>query len=227
MSVLTESEMLRKAIERVAEDMIKVKANDCFRAYKCIVVSPADGSVMGVRKLGDTTVLFLPYSTMAQNAKPGDIVWVGTTNNNWLNAFVWHTQFFKDGNGGGSSTTFNLIPAKAALTSYNIDTTGYGTVTSLHGVYTADGEAQGSASVTTISDSFSLSAGQYRFTVAGMPANAPLVFGIYDSGNTLLFSTSSSGFTFTLYASATVHLGLYESGSTQYKFVFTPELFSA
>ena len=228
MSALTESEILRRAIEGVAEDTVKAKTADCFRAYKCVVVAPADGSVMGVRRLGDTTTLFLPYSSAVENANPGEIVWVGTTNNNFLNAFVWHTQFFKDGGGGGGSATdYNLIPAKSNLTSYNLDTSGYGTVTSLHGVYTAAGEAQASASVTTISDSFSLQAGQYRLTAEGLPSNAPIVIGVYDSSNTLLFSTVSSGFTFTLLSPATVHLGVYENGNGTYKHVFTPEIFSA
>lgn len=227
MSALTESEILRRAIEGVAEDTVKAKTADCFRAYKCVVVAPADGSVMGVRRLGDTTTLFLPYSSVVENASPGEIVWVGTTNNNFLNAFVWHTQFFKDGGGGGSATTFNLIPAKDNLTSYTLDTSGYGTVTSLHGVYTADGEAQADTNVTTISDNFSLQAGQYRFTVAGLPSNAPIAIGVYDSSNTLLFSTVSNRFTFTLLSAATVHLGISESGTGSYKYVFTPELFSA
>ena len=96
MSALTESNDIRKVIESIVRDIVKEYTNPCFRAYRCVVVSPAASGKMGVRKIGDATTLFLPYSSAVENVTPGTIVWVGVFNNNWLSALVWHTEFFKE-----------------------------------------------------------------------------------------------------------------------------------
>lgn len=287
MSALTESNDIRKVIETIVRDTVKEYTNPCFRAYRCVVVSPAASGKMGVRKVGDTTTLFLPYSSFVADAAPGALVWVGVLNNNWLNAFVWHGESFKDGGGGGSvitvddalsslsenpvqnkviysalqgkqnaltfdsaptqgsnnpvtsggvynalnsQSTFNLIPPKAALTSYQMDTTGTGTVYSQHGQYAAAGDAQSAVNLTRISDVFSLQAGQYFFCANGISPTSQLVIGVMNTNSSaLLVSTAGSSFTFTLSAQTSVALCATESssGGGSYREYFTPVLYSA
>lgn len=95
MSVLDDSDRLRRALRPVILDIIRNEPDfqSCLRVYKATVVS-APGTVLGasgctVRVAGDANTLWLPYTPDVADAKVGDAVWVAVLFNSWRNAIVW------------------------------------------------------------------------------------------------------------------------------------------
>ncbi len=103
---LRESAQIRKVITDIATDAANEATSSAFRVYKAVVTSPANvtTATMGVRRTGDTTVMDLPYTPSVASAKVGDVVWIATVNNSWLNAIVWMPEDFSiSASGGGGS----------------------------------------------------------------------------------------------------------------------------
>lgn len=102
MSVLEESQELRRILERFIKTTVERETRDCFRVVKATVVSPPTahdtlGSACQVRLVGDNGVLTLPYSTKMQNMAVGDNVLVAVIYGSWRNAIVWETPGFNAG----------------------------------------------------------------------------------------------------------------------------------
>lgn len=105
--MLSQSEIIKRAIERVADAEIEKKTAPCFRTYKAIVTEAPNGTTCKVRLIGDDTELTLPYASKLGELTVGKYVWVGAfynVDNSFSNAIVWETLKM-DVSGGGSSVT--------------------------------------------------------------------------------------------------------------------------
>lgn len=95
--MLSESERIKRAIERVADAEIEKKTAPCFRTYKAIVTEAPNGATCKVRLCGDDTELELPYASKLASIPVGKYVWVGAfynVDNSMSNAIVWDTLKF-------------------------------------------------------------------------------------------------------------------------------------
>ena len=102
--MLSESEIIKRAIERVADAEIEKKTAPCFRTYKAIVTEAPNGATCKVRLCGDDTILELPYASKLASIPVGKYVWVGAfynVDNSMSNAIVWDTLKF-DISGGST-----------------------------------------------------------------------------------------------------------------------------
>lgn len=102
--MLSESERIKRAIERVADAEIEKKTAPCFRTYKAIVTEAPNGATCKVRLCGDDTELELPYASKLASIPVGKYVWVGAfynVDNSMSNAIVWDTLKF-DISGGST-----------------------------------------------------------------------------------------------------------------------------
>lgn len=91
MSVLTESEKLKRAIQKVVREEIKAQTKDCLRIYKATVSTIAADGIIGVKLVANSTELTLPCSTSAASLALDAVAWVQTTANNFRNASVIST----------------------------------------------------------------------------------------------------------------------------------------
>lgn len=106
--MLSQSEIIKRAIERVADAEIEKKTAPCFRTYKAIVTEAPNGTTCRVRLIGDDTELTLPYASKLSEITAGKFVWVGAfynVDNSFSNAIVWETLKMDVGGGGGSTVT--------------------------------------------------------------------------------------------------------------------------
>ena len=106
--MLTESEIIKRAIERVADAEIEKKTAPCFRTYKAIITEAPNGTTCKVKLSGDDTELTLPYASKLGELTVGKYVWVGAfynVDNSFSNAIVWETLKMDVGGGGGGSVT--------------------------------------------------------------------------------------------------------------------------
>lgn len=106
--MLSQSEIIKRAIERVADAEIEKKTAPCFRTYKAIVTEAPNGTTCKVRLVGDDTELTLPYASKLSEITAGKFVWVGAfynVDNSFSNAIVWETLKMEVGGGGGSTVT--------------------------------------------------------------------------------------------------------------------------
>lgn len=95
MSILSDAADFREAITSVVRDEIEKQTRDCMRVRKAVVTSAPNGSVCGVRFVGDDTVLSLPYSSAVSSVSVGDAVWVAVLYGSLRNAVVWETAKFR------------------------------------------------------------------------------------------------------------------------------------
>ena len=105
--MLSQSEIIKRAIERVADAEIEKKTAPCFRTYKAIVTEAPNGTTCKVRLVGDDTELTLPYASKLSEITAGKFVWVGAfynVDNSFSNAIVWETLKMDVGGGGCGST---------------------------------------------------------------------------------------------------------------------------
>lgn len=106
--MLSQSEVIKRAIERVADAEIEKKTAPCFRTYKAIITEAPNGTTCKVRLSGDDTELTLPYASKLSELTVGKYVWVGAfynVDNSFSNAIVWETLKMDVGGGGGGSVT--------------------------------------------------------------------------------------------------------------------------
>ena len=106
--MLSQSEIIKRAIERVADAEIEKKTAPCFRTYKAIITEAPNGTTCKVRLSGDDTELTLPYASKLSELTVGKYVWVGAfynVDNSFSNAIVWETLKMDVGGGGGGSVT--------------------------------------------------------------------------------------------------------------------------
>lgn len=89
MDIITESNKLKQAMLPFLRKVIEEETKDCLRTYKAKVTTAPTNGKCGVTLIGQTTELMLPYSTAVSNVAVGDMVWVATTYNSWINAVVW------------------------------------------------------------------------------------------------------------------------------------------
>ena len=109
--MLSQSEIIKRAIERVADAEIEKKTAPCFRTYKAIVTEAPNGTTCKVRLIGDETILTLPYASKLSGITVGKFVWVGAFYNvdtSFSNAIVWETLKMDVGGGGGSTAVGEL-----------------------------------------------------------------------------------------------------------------------
>lgn len=95
MSSISESKQIRRAIERIVRDVVRVETRNCIRARKAVVVSEPDGQACTVRFIGETATLKLPYSSRVADVTQGATVLVATFGNNLANSVVWERTSFK------------------------------------------------------------------------------------------------------------------------------------
>ncbi len=90
-SILQNSREFRLAIENITREVCQEETRDCLRLYKATVTMTAaeGGSEMGVKLVGDSTELFLPYKSTVSDAAVGSAVWVAKIYGSWRNAIVW------------------------------------------------------------------------------------------------------------------------------------------
>ena len=90
-NTLKDSRDFRLAIESIAREVCQKETRDCLRLYKATVTVTAaeGGSEMGVKLVGDSTDLFLPYKSTVSDATLGSTVWVAKIYGSWRNAIVW------------------------------------------------------------------------------------------------------------------------------------------
>ncbi len=106
--MLSQSEIIKRAIERVADAEIEKKTAPCFRTYKAIITEAPNGTTCKVKLSGDDTELTLPYASKLGELTVGKYVWVGAfynVDNSFSNAIVWETLKMDVGGGGGGSVT--------------------------------------------------------------------------------------------------------------------------
>lgn len=95
--MLRESEKIKKAIERIADNEINKLTAPCFRVYKAVVTQAPNGTTCKVRLVGDNTILTLPYARKLGGITIGTYVWVGAfyaVDNSLSNAIVWDALNF-------------------------------------------------------------------------------------------------------------------------------------
>lgn len=91
MNLFNESERLKQALTPFIQKIVDERTRECLRLYKAKVISAPDEATgkCEIQLVGQTTTLFLPYSTAVSDVAADDMVWVATTYNSWKNAVVW------------------------------------------------------------------------------------------------------------------------------------------
>ena len=90
--MLSESEKIKKAIQKVSAEETERITAPCLRVYKGIITSVPDGTKCKVRLVGDTTEFSLPYAANLSDLTVGAFVWVAVpygTDKSMNNAIVW------------------------------------------------------------------------------------------------------------------------------------------
>lgn len=94
MAELSDSKQLRRAIEKIAADVIARETRNCLRTYKAVVVEAPSGATCTVRLIGESATLTLPYSSRVEGVTEGDAVMIATLSNNLSNSVVWEKVSF-------------------------------------------------------------------------------------------------------------------------------------
>lgn len=126
--MLSESERIKRAIERVADAEIEKKTAPCFRTYKAIVTEAPNGATCKVRLCGDDTELELPYASKLASIPVGKYVWVGAfynVDNSMSNAIVWDTLKFDIEGGGGGNDGLSIYYIEGANSIGAVTTSPY------------------------------------------------------------------------------------------------------
>lgn len=92
MSLLSETNALKKAIREVAKEVVREETRDCLRAKKAVVIAAPLGNSCTVRFVGEDTSsggITIPYSTEVSGAEVGDSVWVLIPYGSLRNAIAW------------------------------------------------------------------------------------------------------------------------------------------
>ena len=92
MSVLSETQALKKAIQDVARQVIQEETRDCLRARKAVVIAAPLGNSCTVRFIGEDSNsggITIPYSSEVASATVGDSVWVLILYGSLRNAIAW------------------------------------------------------------------------------------------------------------------------------------------
>ncbi len=98
MSLLSETQSLKKAIREVAKEVIKEETRDCLRLRKAIVIAAPLGNSCTVRFVGEDSSsggITIPYSSKVADAQVGDSVWVLIIYNSLRNAIAWEKGDFQ------------------------------------------------------------------------------------------------------------------------------------
>lgn len=103
MSIFDEAKKLKKTIVKIASEQILAQTKDCLRLYKATVATAVVtvGDTIGVKLVGDETILNLPFSNAAGSATVNSVVWVQVIANNFRNAIVVATDDITFRNSGG------------------------------------------------------------------------------------------------------------------------------
>ena len=74
--MLQDAASFAEAVRPLIEKLVKEQTRNVLRADRFDVVTPADGSKMGVRQPFGKREIFLPYTQEVANAQEGDAVLV-------------------------------------------------------------------------------------------------------------------------------------------------------
>ena len=117
--MLSESEKIKKAIQKVAAEEIQRDTASCWRVYKGIVTSAPNGTTCKVRLIGDTTEFSLPYAANLSDLTVGSAVLIGvaySTDKSLANAVVWSDVKFAMSNTVPDTMTHTLTLNNATTT---------------------------------------------------------------------------------------------------------------
>lgn len=82
--MLQEAANFAEAVRPLIEKIVDERCRNVLRAERFDVVTPANGSKMGVRQPYGKREIFLPYTQTVANAQEGDavlVLWRGTLSN--------------------------------------------------------------------------------------------------------------------------------------------------
>ena len=82
--MLQDAASFAEAVRPLIEKLVKEQTRNVLRADRFDVVTPADGSKMGVRQPFGKREIFLPYTQAVANAQEGDavlVLWRGSLSN--------------------------------------------------------------------------------------------------------------------------------------------------
>lgn len=94
-SQLVATQITKNQLTQLIKEVVRKETRACWRVHKAVVTAAPNGSVCGVRLVGDTTVLMLPYSSAVASVSVGDMVLVATMFGSLSNAIVWQTPSFE------------------------------------------------------------------------------------------------------------------------------------
>ena len=88
---MTDSQKIRKSIEKIARDVFNEMSRSCLRVYKAKVTTVPNIStgVCGVKLIGDDTEIFVKFCSDLNGLTVGEMVLVATTFDNLANGFIW------------------------------------------------------------------------------------------------------------------------------------------
>lgn len=94
MSILSETNAFKNAVETVAKQVVLEETRDCLRVKKAVVIAAPLGNSCTVRFVGEDTNsggITIPYTSeiAAANVHVGDSVWVLILYGSLRNAIVW------------------------------------------------------------------------------------------------------------------------------------------
>ena len=92
MSILSETNAFKNAVETVARQVVLEETRDCLRVKKAVVIAAPLGNSCTVRFVGEDTNsggITIPYSSEVSGAVVGDSVWVLILYGSLRNAIAW------------------------------------------------------------------------------------------------------------------------------------------
>ena len=92
MSILSETQAFKQAVETVARQVVADETRDCLRLRKAVIIAAPLGNSCTVRFVGEDSNsggITIPYSSEVTDVNIGDPVWVLIIYNSLRNAIAW------------------------------------------------------------------------------------------------------------------------------------------
>ena len=127
--MLKEAESFWESISSKVKQLVQGETKNAMRCERFDVITPPDGTVIGVRQPLGTREVFIPYSAEVATATAGDtvlVVWWGSMSN--AKAYYFGNGYAGSSGGGGSTTDIGSITLTTTWTQQADDWTQTATV---------------------------------------------------------------------------------------------------